>query len=125
MSDFADFSIAVRKGRTHYFDFAVKKPDQTAQNIAGWNLWFTAKRSLADTDGDAVIAKTTGGGGIVITDAFAGTGYVVLEDTDTNGLPERRLNLFAELTGQDTAGAAVPLKAGLLTILPVVLAASI
>ena len=66
MATFTDFTEKLWRGDTHRFRFVVMIRDpvtlvETIQNITSWQeFWLTAKRSVRDTDTDAIIALDDG-----------------------------------------------------------------
>lgn len=64
-------------------------PDSTVsnKNITGWTLAFVVRPVGADLDDPATYSKTTGNGGITITDAVNGLFKAVLSKAETLALP--------------------------------------
>jgi hypothetical protein len=117
MPDWINFNLTVVLGETANMDFAVQTGG-VAQNITGWEIWFTAKRRVSDLDAAAVIQHSTASGGVAITNAAGGLGTVTLLPADTNTLPEQSLKLFADLQGKDGGGNIWTLAKGTLAITP-------
>ena len=68
--------------------FTVYQADETtAQDISGWSLSWLLKRHRHDADVDALITKTTTGGGIALTTPLTGICTVTVADTDTDSIP--------------------------------------
>ena len=72
-------NFVLYQGDTLTFNLAFKKDDGTAEDITGWTILFTAKKSkeLADTD-DGVIAKD----GVLDADPTTGLATVSLATAD-------------------------------------------
>ena len=64
-----------------------KADDLAPFNLTDTTIYFTAKRTIADEDDDAVIIKTTEGGGVTITGAEQGEFEVQLTPGDTDFTP--------------------------------------
>lgn len=62
---------------------------RTAQNITGWTLSWMLKRSLSDTDGSALLTKTTSTT-ITLTSPTVGQCTIGIADTDTDSLEPGR-----------------------------------
>jgi hypothetical protein len=77
-------------GEDHAFAFHIKNAGETASlDIAGWNLSWIIKRRISDSNGNAILRKTTGSG-ISITGTFDANpatntqrATVSVADTDT------------------------------------------
>jgi hypothetical protein len=121
--DWQDFLIEPDRGNTCFLDWAVTV-NKLPQPITGWTIWFTAKRRLTDSDAQAVIQKSTVSGGVTISNAAGGLGFVTLQPADTTALVEARLSLWADLKAKDGAGQLFTLAKGRLTIRPIVTEAS-
>jgi hypothetical protein len=82
-----DFEVT--RGDGPQLPLHVTNPDGTNTDLTGSTLTFTAKLDRDDTDGEAVISKTSvADAGILITEpATAGRAIVQLEDEDTEDLP--------------------------------------
>lgn len=79
--------ITITRGEYAQLAFVVRDSTGAAVNLtsyAGYTLTFTAKRNRLETT--ATITKTKAGGGIVITNAAGGAGYIELLPTDTSNL---------------------------------------
>lgn len=116
MSDWSSFTFEVEIGETAFLDFAITTGG-VAQNITGWEIWFTAKRRISDPDSMAVIQHSTAAGGVTVSNAAGGLGTVTLLPADTAALPERKLVLFADLQGKDGGGNIFTLEKGTLSLL--------
>jgi hypothetical protein len=55
-----------------------------AQDVSGWALSWILKRKETDADVDALLTKTTAGGGIALTTPGSGLVTVTVLDTDTD-----------------------------------------
>ena len=77
-------------GDDRVLDFTIFDSDDPAtaapKDITGYSLEWALKRFVTDTT--ALITKTTGGGGIALTDPTNGVLSVTLLDTDTESLAE-------------------------------------
>jgi hypothetical protein len=82
-------------------------------NISGWTLAFTLKKLY--TDNTPVFTKTTGGGGITITDSVNGVFTITIASADTSGLD---LRAYAFDIQRTNAGNRTVLTIGNLTLLP-------
>lgn len=110
------FQIEIVRGDTTFLDLTVTLAG-VAQNITGWDLWFTAKHRVGDPDNQAVIQKRLSTGGISVVSAAAGTAFVALLPGDTSSLPATTVKLFADVQGKDGAGNIYTLQRGTLTVL--------
>lgn len=79
--------------QSYEFTAYTSSAQTTIREITGWALSFLVKRKATDADVDAVITKTTAGGGIVISGTFNATpasntqkATVSIADTDTDSL---------------------------------------
>ena len=92
------------------FTFAIKQADETtAQNITGWALSWMLKRRDTDADASALIVKTTGGGGITITDGPNGVCEFTVTDENTAAV---RAGFYVHELKRTDAGAETPLCEG-------------
>jgi hypothetical protein len=60
--------------------------NNTAFNLTDCNLWFTVKKSLRDSDEDALFQKTLDNSGIEIRDAVSGEISIYINQLDTANL---------------------------------------
>lgn len=58
----------------------------TPEDLSGWAMSWVVKRRVADGDASAIITKSTGAGGIVLTSPASGVCTVTVQDTDTASL---------------------------------------
>lgn len=89
-------------------------------DITGMTLRWTLKRAYTDGDADAIAQKSTGGGGISITDGPAGLAEVTVdrEDTEEVEIPSAKpLMLFWDLQ-LTNAGKAQTIAEGRLSLSP-------
>lgn len=107
--------LRIARGDAATFDISASKGDGTAQDITGSSLWFTAKHRLDDEDGDAVIAKSTGAGGVAIVDGPAGLARVTLAPADTEGLTSPT-TLHWDVQAKDPSNAIRTLARGRLYV---------
>lgn len=78
--------LDIHRGDDESYEFVVKRL-KVPFPLAGCFLWFTAKRSITDTDAQAQISKDSSpSGGIAITDAPAGKGVLFIDPDDTANL---------------------------------------
>lgn len=112
---YRDSGIIAGRGDTAYLDFTVTVAG-AAQDITGWELWFTAKRRIGDGDADAVILKNSLGSGVTILNAALGTASVTLSPADTASLLPEAVRLYADIQGKDGAGHVFTLDAFTFTI---------
>lgn len=81
--------------------FTIYQADETTpQDISGWVLSWMVKRRKTDADDDAIITKTTSGGGIALTTPVSGVCTVTLTDTDIESIRGEYL-YFHELKRTD------------------------
>lgn len=106
-----------KRGDTRFLDLVVTNLSTgAAQNIAGATFWFTAKKSLTDTDANAFIKKDNAGtGGVTITDAAAGKVRVTISPADTLALT-RNTALFWDVQAKDPAGNEYTIDAGIMLV---------
>lgn len=75
-------------GEDKFLDWTIFQADGvTPQNITGWALEWTLRRTIAEAD-PPVLTKSTASG-ITITGGAQGQLRVTILDTDTNTLPAR------------------------------------
>ena len=81
-------------------------------------LWFTVKGRLSDSDANAKFEKTTGGGGITITDIDERKYAIEIDDDDTDEVAQagRDASWVYSLKMLDTAGKVTTLSFGSLNI---------
>jgi hypothetical protein len=88
------------RGDTNEYDVTVTR-DGSALDLTGATLKFTAKRSMDDSDLQAVFQKTIGSG-IVVTDEPGGLATLTVDPADTSSLPApRSFHYDLELTESD------------------------
>lgn len=74
-------------GTDKLLEFSVVDADGAAQNITGWAMsWTLFTRPTPPAGATALLTKTTGAGGISITDGSGGVCQVSIADTDTDDL---------------------------------------
>lgn len=78
-----DLSFTIYQDKPDYYD-PEGLPIHTGpvQDITGWDLSFMVKKKKTYADSSALITKTTGGGGIAITDGVNGRCQIALDDAD-------------------------------------------
>jgi hypothetical protein len=88
-------------------------PGAAAQDITGWTIWLTAKRSLTDTD-PGVFQRSTSAGGITITNGTAGLATITIIPANTtpvdNLLPGTILEF--DIQGKDGSNKIKTLSRG-------------
>lgn len=82
--------LTLRKGDTHHLEVIVTREDEDGidqpVDLAGAQMWFTAKNKTSDDDDEAIIRKGTANvslTGIDITDAPGGEALITLQPGDT------------------------------------------
>jgi hypothetical protein len=113
MADYNDFTFQMWRGDTEVFDAAITVAG-VAVNITGCSLKFTAKRSLQDSDADAVFQLATPSE-IVITDGPNGLCQITVASADTSGLLVPTL-CYCDLQLVDTLGNVSTTATGTLLI---------
>ena len=78
--------LAMRRGDTPVWDLAVVDENGDPFNLAGYTIRMTAKRSIDDSDVNAVFQLSTADGTITITDAAGGIAEMRPDRTSTNTL---------------------------------------
>lgn len=81
--------IKVARGdsKVIYVTVRDKAEDLAPFDLGKTTIYFTVKRTVADADSEAVIAKTSAGGGITVKDAAEGIYEVELTPGDTDITP--------------------------------------
>lgn len=82
-------------GTDHQFKYHIQNDAETAAlDVTGWALSWMIKRSKNHSDAEALLTKTTTGGGVVIAGTFNADPALNLQratvsifDTDTDGQP--------------------------------------
>lgn len=93
----------------------VKQSDETtAQDVSGWAFSWMMKKRESDADADAVVEKTTAGGGISIEDGPDGHVRVLIEDDDTQGV---RAGVYVHELKRIDAGLEAPVIKGMVVLL--------
>lgn len=86
-------------------DEDVKAGTASTDNITGYALSWLVKHRQTDSDANAVLIKTTGGGGIVFTAPLTGVCQVTVTNDDTKSLTPR--NYWHELKRTDAGSERV------------------
>lgn len=107
-------NLSIYRGDTVSFTSAVKRSG-VAVNLTGATLWFTAKRLISDIDANAVIAKTSGSG-IVVLSAVDGTYRVDLLPADTASLT-KTTQLYYDVQLKESNGVVTTIDRGTLEII--------
>lgn len=110
----ATSDLELTRGDTRTWAFTIER-DGAPVDLTGSTVRFTAKRSYADADADAVIAKSTDDD-VQIFDAAAGVAWVIVNPTDTSAL-EAPLSLVWDLEIDAAGVISTPLQ-GTLEIAP-------
>jgi hypothetical protein len=96
----------------------IKQADETtAQDVSGWAFSWMLKKRESDADANAVITKTTAGGGITIENGPLGYVRVLIADTDTQAAGIRAGVYMHELKRID-AGLEAPVIKGMAVLRP-------
>lgn len=110
------FSKVAHLGDTVLFDLAITR-DGLPVDLTGATLWFTAKRSPADVDADAVFQKSTGSG-ISVSDAAGGLARVTVAPTDTSTLSNTDQTLECDVQLKEADGTVTTVARGQLILIP-------
>lgn len=109
--------VTIRRGDTRLL--AVVDAVDAAGDAYVWTddqIRFTVKRSLADTDAEAVFVKTRAEGAIV--PGAAGEATIRIEPADTQTLPEQAIVLEWDLQVTTAGGDVYTLDSGRMTVDP-------
>lgn len=107
------------RGDTRTLTLTIRKADASGPyDLTGARLWFTAKYKLTDADAAAVIALTSTGGGIQITNAVGGIAKVNILPAHTSGIAGKRTPLEYDVQGIGADGTVFTPSRGVVTILP-------
>lgn len=110
-------TIIMTRGDSRVVDLHVVDKEGADVDLTSVTLWFTAKLSLEVADSSAIIRKTTGGGGIAITDAAHGVGTITFAPADTISIEGKQgLTLFWDLQSKTVAGLVTTLDSGTMVI---------
>lgn len=111
-------TVIMTRGDTRTLELTIVDVDTHAVDLTDVYLWFTAKRSLNDTDDQAILRKTSAlGGGITVTDAAGGLAKIDLVPADTIDIPGTQgLTLFWDLQSKSSSDAIVTLDEGVMVI---------
>ncbi len=91
-------------------EFILYQEDKvTRQNITGWALSWILKRRATDADAAAAITKTTGAGGITITNGPSGLCELIVTDEDTAVV---KAGIYVHELKRTDAGSEMPLSEG-------------
>ncbi len=108
-------NLSMVRGAGPAIDLTIKKLDGSAYDLTGCSVTMTAKRSADDPDSAAVFRKTTGGGGITVTNAAGGLATVQLSAADTRNVPGD-VDLAYDVTVKTGAGSVSKPIVGKLTV---------
>lgn len=78
--------LEMRRGDTPVWDLFVPREDGSPFDLTGYTIRMTAKRSVDDSDADAIFQLSTVAGTITITDAANGLAEMQPERADTSSL---------------------------------------
>src|SRR5690349_12327768 len=98
-------NFSIKRGDTTTLNIAVKDGDGEVFDISDVLLKFTVKKSVRDSDEDAVITKTSADTGILKTAPENGVCQIVINQDETSGLNATRHELVYDL--QLTSGDSV------------------
>lgn len=118
--EFFDVNLRMVRESTYTIDASVVI-DGAAQNVTGYDFYFTAKWDFPDTVADAVFQKTSNpANGITVLDAAAGSITIDLNPADTTACPQdQECNLYYDLTMANADNSVIyPLLRGVLTVVP-------
>jgi hypothetical protein len=113
MADYQDFTFQMWRGDTEVFDAAITVAGVPV-NITGCSLKFTAKRSVTDTDANAVFQLLTPVA-ITITNGPGGLCTISVASLDTSALTVPTL-CYCDLQLVDTLGNVSTTATGTLMI---------
>jgi len=113
MANYTDFTFEMWRGDTEAFDAAITVSNVPA-DITGCSLRFTAKRSLQDSDANAVFQVVTPTE-IVITNGPGGLCTINVASTDTN-TETQAIRCYCDLQLVDTFGNVSTTATGTLLI---------
>lgn len=113
-------TITIRRGDTNEGRFFVKdKLTGLPLDLTGWQkFWFTAKRSLEDSDGGAVIDLSSPSGGLVVSSPTTGQIDFKMAPAVTSGLGALELTFYYDVQGKTPAGEIKTILAGRLKYCP-------
>lgn len=116
------------RGDSLIFDVNVVKASAgggtSPQDITGWFLWCTLKRTYSDPDQLAVAQVTTApssvpaGGSLVIVLAVAGQARVSIPPIATRGFPDGPTTIVYDVQGRDPAGNIYTIEPGDIVVSP-------
>lgn len=117
-------NLTMTRGDTKKWDFTVTDENDAAVSLASHaGFWFTAKRSIADSDASAIFQKhlatgATSGSGFSIAAGAGGTGSVQLSPSDTSGLEDAIVQLSYDIQFIDVNANKYTAAIGKLTVRP-------
>lgn len=120
MSCYDGPTITIRRGDTNEGRFFVKDKNTALPiDLSSWQkFWFTAKRTLEDADGTALIDLSSPSGGLVVSSPTTGQVDFKIAPAVTSGLGASELTLFYDFQGKTPAGDIKTLLAGRLKYCP-------
>jgi len=118
----------MRRGDSLIFPVQVVKTtpggSMAPQDLTGWFLWCTIKRTVSDPDPLAVAQVTTApssvpaGGSLALLVATAGQAQVSIPPIATRGFPDGRVRLVYDVQGKDGAGNIFTVEVGEIEVEP-------
>jgi hypothetical protein len=108
-------AITIFRGDTSFVDVAAKGVDDEPLDLTNCLVWFTLKRSLSDSDEDALIAKTLIDG-ITVTNALEGLATVQIDPEDTDSLTVPILGAYYDVQIRDSLDNIFTISQGTMNI---------
>lgn len=115
--DHLSVNLKMVRSDTYAFEIAVIL-NGAAVDLTGGVLTMTAKWDVVDLDANAVFVRSTGNGGIVVTDATGGLATVTIASANTTALPAHTVNLVYDIQLVNTLGNIYTVLNGILTVVP-------
>jgi len=119
---FDDFALTMTRGDELKLNLAVKTivdDTESAQDISTGTVRIIGKKSLSDSDDDAVFDLDNGDtGGIVTVSAPDGTAQATIAPDKTAGLPSQTVNLYVRCLWTTAAGKPHTFRTGMLAVRP-------
>jgi hypothetical protein len=111
--------ISMSRGDTRTIPIIAKYPDtDTVINLTDATVWFTAKRSPADTDADAIFQLNSAGLGITIDDEENGLATATIDPADTSDLSATLYTLVYGVQVVESDGTVITTQSGPLIVSP-------
>lgn len=115
--DHLSVNLKMVRSDTYAFEIAVIL-NGAAVDLTGGTLTMTAKWDVVDLDANAVFVRSTGNGGIAVTNAVGGLATVTIASTNTTALPAHTVNLVYDIQLVNTLGSIYTVLNGILTVVP-------